>query len=120
MTALLATAALSMAAPDKDALMASEKAAWQAFKDKKADDFKKVVSADLVAVYAEGMMDMSKELSDMAKWDHCKFQKDQWGQKGLVPEMTRPPTRGAYRTGVPQHTGWTAGARRGRDDHAIC
>ena len=36
MITLLATVAVSIAAPDKDAIMANEKAAWQAFKDKKA------------------------------------------------------------------------------------
>ena len=36
MVALLATVAISIASPDKDALMAKEKTAWQAFKgDKK-------------------------------------------------------------------------------------
>lgn len=41
LTALCATIALSMASPDKAALEAKENTAWQAFKDKKADDFKK-------------------------------------------------------------------------------
>jgi hypothetical protein len=36
--ALFATIAVSIAAPDKDTMMAKEKAAWQAFKDKKADE----------------------------------------------------------------------------------
>ncbi len=53
--ALLATAALSFAAPDKETLMTKEKAAWQAFKDKKPDDFKKIVSADVVGLYADGI-----------------------------------------------------------------
>ena|SRR5437867_3545145 len=73
-TALIASAAVSIAAPDKAALEAREKAAWQSFKDKKADDFKKVVSADVVAVYAEGMYDMQKELADMQKWDMKSFE----------------------------------------------
>ena len=73
MIALLATIAISMAAPTDDALMEKEKAAWQAFKDKKPDDFKKLVSANLVAVYAEGMSDMQKELADMQKWDMKSF-----------------------------------------------
>ena len=73
MIALLATIAISMAAPTDDALMEKEKAAWQAFKDKKPDDFKKVVSAKLVAVYTEGMSDMQKELADMQKWDMKSF-----------------------------------------------
>ncbi len=74
MTALFATISISIAAPpDKDAMMAKEKAAWQAFKDKKPDDFKKIVSANMVAVYAEGMSDMQKELADMQKWDMKSF-----------------------------------------------
>jgi hypothetical protein len=73
MTALFATIAVSIAAPTEDALMEREKAAWQAFKDKKPDDFKKLVSANVVAVYAEGMSDMQKELADMQKWDMKSF-----------------------------------------------
>ena len=72
-TAFFATIALSIAAPDKAAIEAKEKAAWQAFKDKKADDFKKVVDKDFVGVYAEGVSNMAKELSDMKKWDMKSF-----------------------------------------------
>src|SRR5947208_5440524 len=71
--ALLATVAISIAATGDDALQEKEKAAWQAFKDKKPDDFKKVVSANLMAVYAEGVSDMQKELADMQKWDMKSF-----------------------------------------------
>lgn len=73
MTALFATIALAIASPDKEAIMAKENAAWQAFKDKKADDFKKVVDKDFMGVYAEGVSDMAKELSDMKKWDMKSF-----------------------------------------------
>lgn len=59
-------ALLSTAATNEDTMMEKEKAAWQAFKDKKPDDFKKVVSAKLVAVYAEGV-------SDMQKWEMKSF-----------------------------------------------
>jgi hypothetical protein len=62
-----------LAEPDKDAIMAKEKAAWQAFKDNKPDDFKKVVDKDFKGVYAEGVSDMDKELSDMKKWDMKSF-----------------------------------------------
>jgi hypothetical protein len=72
-TAFFAAIAVSIAAPDKEAIMAKEKAAWQAFKDKKADDFKKVVHADFRGVYAEGISDMKKELDDMQKWDMKSF-----------------------------------------------
>jgi hypothetical protein len=73
MVALLATAAISTAATNDDRMLEKEKAAWQAFKDKKPDDFKKVVSANLMAVYAEGVSDMQKELADMQKWDMKSF-----------------------------------------------
>ena len=74
MTALLATIAVSIAAPpDKDAMMAKEKAAWQAFKDKNAADFKKVVHAEFIGVYDEGVSDMQKELAEMQKWDMKSF-----------------------------------------------
>ena len=73
MAALFATIAVSIAAPDKAAIEAKEKAAWQAFKDKKADDFKKVVDKDIRAVYAEGISNMKKELEDMQKWDMKSF-----------------------------------------------
>ena len=73
MTALFAAIAVSIAAPDKDAIMAKEKAAWQAFKDKNAADFKKVVDKDFRGVYAEGISNMEKELSDMQKWDMKSF-----------------------------------------------
>ncbi|MEP7249602.1 MAG: nuclear transport factor 2 family protein [Spartobacteria bacterium] len=73
MIALLATIAVSIAAPDNDAMMGKEKAAWQAFKDKNADGFKKVVDHDIVGVYADGVADMAKEMADMQKWDMKSF-----------------------------------------------
>src|SRR5207247_9174306 len=73
MMALLGTVALSTATSTEDVMQEKEKAAWQAFKDKKPDDFKKVVSPNLVAVYAEGMSDLQKELAEMQKWDMKSF-----------------------------------------------
>ena len=74
MLALFATVAVSIAAtPDKAAMEAKEKAAWQAFKDKNADAFKKLVDKDVRAVYAEGISNMQKELDDMQKWDMKSF-----------------------------------------------
>ena len=58
---------VALAAPDKDTMLAKEKSAWQAFKDKKADDFKKVVSSDMVAVYSDGIMNMQAEMDAMGK-----------------------------------------------------
>jgi hypothetical protein len=69
LTALFVTIAISMAGPDKDAIEAKEKAAWQSFKDKRADDFKKVVDKDIRCVYADGASNLEKELADMKKWE---------------------------------------------------
>ncbi len=73
MTAFFATIAVSFAAPDKAAMEAKEKAAWQAFQDKKADDFQKLVDKDFRGVYAEGVSNMQKTLDDMKKWDMKSF-----------------------------------------------
>src|SRR6267378_5386555 len=71
--ASFATIALAVAAPNKEAMMEKEKAAWQAFKDKKSDDFKKLVDKDFRGVYAEGISNLQKELDDMKKWDMKSF-----------------------------------------------
>jgi len=74
MTAQLATIAISFAAPDdKEAIISKEKAAWQSFKDKKADEFKSVVDKDIRCVYADGVSNLAKELADMKKWDMKSF-----------------------------------------------
>src|SRR4029077_18172196 len=73
LVAFFAVAIAAFAAPDKAAIEAKEKAAWQAFKDKKADDFKKVVDKDIRCVYADGVSNFQKELSDMQKWDIKSF-----------------------------------------------
>ena len=70
---LFASVAVSIAAPDKEAIMAKEKAAWQAFKDKNADDFKKVVDKDIRCVYSDKISNLEKELADMKKWDMKSF-----------------------------------------------
>jgi hypothetical protein len=73
MTAFFATVAVSIAAPDKDAMMTKEKAAWQAFKDKKTDEFTKLLSPDFIAVYADGIQTKQQEIDSMKKWDMKSF-----------------------------------------------
>ena len=73
MTAFFASIAISIAAPDKDALIAKEKAVWQSFKEKKADDFQKLVASDVVAVYADGIKNMKNELESMSKTNIKSF-----------------------------------------------
>ncbi|CAN5194380.1 hypothetical protein BH20VER2_BH20VER2_06730 [soil metagenome] len=72
-TVLVATITVSVAGPNDAALEAKENAAWQAFKDKKADDFKKVVGANMMAVYDEGVFDMTEQMASMGKWDMKSF-----------------------------------------------
>jgi len=76
MIALFATIALSTAAtPDKAAIEAKEKSAWEAFKDKNADAFKKVVDKDIRCVYANRLStSLQNELADMQKWDMKSFE----------------------------------------------
>jgi hypothetical protein len=73
-TALLATVAISNATPDKAAMEAKEKAAWQAFKDKNEASFKSLVDKDFRGVYDDGISNMQKELDDMKKWDVKSFE----------------------------------------------
>jgi hypothetical protein len=70
---LMATITVSIAAPDKAAMEKNENAAWQAYKDKNADGFKKVVDKDFKGVYADGIQSLSDELSGMNKWDMKSF-----------------------------------------------
>ena len=74
LTILFATVAASIAAtPDKEAMEAKEKAAWQSFKDKNADAFKKFLDKDIRCVYADGIKHFQDELDDMQKWDMKSF-----------------------------------------------
>jgi ketosteroid isomerase-like protein len=71
--AFFAMTVVCFAGPDKAAIEAKEKAAWQAFKDKKPDDFKKVVDKDIQCVYPDGISNMQKELESMKNSDIKSF-----------------------------------------------
>jgi hypothetical protein len=73
-TVWFASIALSIAAtPDKDAIMAKEKEAWQAYKDKNADGFKKLLDKDYRGVYANGIVDLKAEVDGMKTSDMKSF-----------------------------------------------
>jgi hypothetical protein len=100
-TVWFATIALSLAAtPDKDAIMAKEKEAWQAFKDKNADGFKKVVDKDFRGVYAEGVSTLDQELADMKKWDMKSFELSDYtafsDEKDVIVTTYKVTITGAY------------------------
>lgn len=74
LTVWFASIALSLAAtPDKDAMMAKEKEAWQAYKDKNADGFKKLLDKDYRGVYANGIVDLKAEVDGMQTSDMKSF-----------------------------------------------
>ena len=61
------TSTALFASPEKDALIAAEKKAWQDIKDKKFDDFKKVFASDFKGVYADGINNLDKEMDGVKK-----------------------------------------------------
>ncbi len=71
--AFFATIALAIASPDKDKLIENEKAAWQTFKDKKADEFRKFPAADFRGVYANGIDNLDKQMEELRKMDLKSF-----------------------------------------------
>ena len=67
-TGIVFFAAIAVAiASDSDDIIVNEKAAWHAFKDKNADEFKKIVSDQVITVYADGMHNMQHELDQMQR-----------------------------------------------------
>jgi hypothetical protein len=98
--AFFAMIAVSIAAPDKAAMEAKEKAAWQAFKDKKADEFKKLVDKDVRCVYPEGIMHLQNELDAMQKWDMKSFEFSDYDmfsdEKDVVVATYKVKVEGTY------------------------
>jgi hypothetical protein len=72
-TTLFAMSALVSASPDKDAIMAAEKEAWQNIKDKKFDAFQKMLSADFRGVYASGINKSDTEMTEVRTVDFKSF-----------------------------------------------
>jgi hypothetical protein len=73
----VAPVCFAQAGPAKPAKSASnetvitdlEKSAWEAYKNKQADAFKKLLSKDYYGVYAEGIKNLDREVADMANTD---------------------------------------------------
>ncbi len=66
---LFASTLVALASPDTAAWEAREKSVWQAFKDKKGDAIKKLLSPKVRAVYAQGINTLQDELDSMGKAD---------------------------------------------------
>jgi hypothetical protein len=65
MAVLFATILAAHGAPSEKEMLAKENSAWQAFKDKDAAAFQKVVDKDCVGVYSDGIGTMKDELDSM-------------------------------------------------------
>jgi len=102
MMALLGTVCSVDPASTEDTMMEKEKAAWQAFKDRKSDDFEKVVSAKLVGVYAEGRSDLQKN------WRHAEM-----GHESFAISDYKVTSDGSTQLSQPQ--GEIEGAYDGKD-----
>jgi hypothetical protein len=72
-TALFAMSTMALASPDKDAVIAAEKEAWQNIKDKKFDAFQKMLASDFRGVYANGINKADKEVADVRTLDFKSF-----------------------------------------------
>jgi hypothetical protein len=71
---LLLTTGLSIASPDSDALKEKETAAWQAYKDKKAEEFKKLAAPNFQGVYSEGIVNLDQEMKAMNETTFKSFE----------------------------------------------
>ena len=56
-------------ASNETAITDLEKSAWEAYKNKQSDAFKKLCSKDYYGDYAEGIKNLDGEVADMAKTD---------------------------------------------------
>ena len=65
----LAQASPAKPASNETAITDLETSAWEAYKNKQADAFKKLMSKDYYGEYAEGIKNLDTEAADMAKTD---------------------------------------------------
>ena len=72
-TAFFAMAAMSLASPDQDKIVAAEKNAWQLIKDKNFDAFQKMLTADFRGVYSSGINSTAKEVAEVRTLDFKSF-----------------------------------------------
>jgi hypothetical protein len=59
----------SKSGSNETAITDLEKSAWEAYKNKQADAFKKLMLKDYYGEYAEGIKNLDREVADMAKAD---------------------------------------------------
>lgn len=64
-----AMAAASLASPENEKIIQTEKDIWQTIKDKKFDAFEKFLASDFRGVYATGINTKDKEATEIRKVD---------------------------------------------------
>jgi hypothetical protein len=77
MLVALAPVCFAQASPARPAKSASnekaitdlEKSAWESYKNKQADAFRKLMSKDYYGIYTEGIKNLDREVADLAKTD---------------------------------------------------
>jgi hypothetical protein len=72
-TSFFAMAAVALASAEKEAIIAAEKGAWQSIKDKKFDQFQKMLAPDFRGVYASGINNADKEVAEVRTVDFKSF-----------------------------------------------
>src|SRR5689334_13815264 len=72
-TTFFTITAISFASPGKDEIVSAEKGAWQSIKDKKFDQFQKMVATDFRGVYASGINTADKENAEVRTLDLKSF-----------------------------------------------
>ena len=70
---LFAAIPIALATSESETLVARETAVWNAFKNKNADEVKKLVSTDVVAVYSDGIYNFQQRLDGMSKMTMKSF-----------------------------------------------
>jgi len=71
-------AALSLASPEKEAVVAAEKGAWQSIKEKKIDQFQKMLASDFRGVYGNGINNTDKEVAEVRTLDLKSLRSARW------------------------------------------
>src|SRR2546421_684129 len=71
--ALIAIVDLANVAPDKEAIIAKEKAVWNAFNDRNVEEVKKLISTDVITVYPDGIYNFQQRLDGMSKMTMKSF-----------------------------------------------
>jgi len=72
-TTFFVLSAVAFASPEKDAIIAAERGAWQSIKDKKFDQFQKILASDFRGVYASGINNAEKEVAEVKTVDFKSY-----------------------------------------------